>query len=70
MKLFKQVKEHELRIEFNDLVKHNNFQTLITETYPDHAALLIKYRQSMMTGLGLIILVVLGLLAFLMMKPS
>ena len=70
MKLFKQVKEHQLRIEFGDLLYGNKFNTLINNTYPEHADLLNKYRQSMMTGLGLIILVVAGLLIFLILKPS
>ena len=70
MKLMNEIKKHQLRIEIKDLTNKVRFSNLIENTYPEHQELLIKYRQSMMTGLILIIIVVLGLFIYLMLRPA
>ena len=70
MKLLNEIKKYQLRIEIKDLVSNDRFDTLINQTYPDHAELLSKYRQSMILGLALVILVVLGLIAYLTLRPA
>ncbi len=70
MKLFKEIKKHQLRIELRQLLNKNKFSDLVEVTYPDHAELLNNYRQSMITGLALIILVVLAMFTYLILKPA
>ena len=66
MKLFRQIKIYQLQIELGDIFRSDRFQSLIENKYPEHAVLLKKYRDSMIMGLILIILVVSGLILYLM----
>ena len=70
MKLLNQIKKHQLQIEIKDLVNSDRFVNLIQNKYPEHAELLTKYRESMMVGLGLVILVVLGLTIYIVTGPQ
>lgn len=70
MKLFRQIKTHQLQIELSDLLSTEKFRLLIDQKYPEHAELLNKYRNSMGMGLILIVLVLAGFVFYLMSNST
>lgn len=68
MKIFKQIKTHQLQISMSDLLVNNKFNHLVNSRYPEHADLLNNYRRSMFTGLMLMIIVVVALTLFIILR--
>lgn len=67
MKLMKEIKKHQIRLEISDLLNQNKFNHLIQTTYPQHADLIKKYRSSMALGLILVVVVVASLVGFILL---
>lgn len=70
MKLMKQIKEHELLIQPQDFLSNARFYNLTNNVYPDHAELLVKYRNAMMAGLGLIVAVVVAFVLYFLIQAN
>lgn len=65
MKIIKEIKREEIYFDTGEILSTRRFQALITNRYPQYADLLKRYRQSMLFGLVLIVIVVITMAAYL-----